>query len=339
MRIFAKINLVFAREQILLPEDRLIFSDGNWHKTKSDEITFEAHCGINPEFCETPVFDSQAILEISALTAIYTSLSGASWIANFGWLSGHPCFQFWFGVECNGAARVIKLQFPDNALRGTIPLEISYLTSLIEINFHSSKNSHGNFISGVFPSVAAISGLRILDVAGNALTALPPDLWRNSNLELLDASNNRLTLLPDFLGRFTNLKILRLGNNLISDQFPEICNLQKIAVFNLANTALNGTLPSCVSSLNPVVFDISTSTTGISGEVPTSVVTTWTRISQGYLSIYGNLNMTGPIAAICKNFKHCYNSTYAPHADLTWVTQMGQVPQLVIDTINKAAIR
>jgi hypothetical protein len=235
----------------------------------------------------------------------------------------------------------MRLQLIDNKLIGMVPSEIASLTQLIEINFHSSSQSYRNCISGDFPSVAAITGLRVLALSGNQITSLPLDLWQNSHLEILDASNNALTVLPENLGLLVNLKILRLGDNQIKDVFPTagICNLKNIYILNLANSALSGSLPTCISQLNPAVFDISTLTTGVSGEVPIDLIKTWTNINMGYLSVYGNFNITGAIAGICVNFRHCYNSTYAAHADLTWVTQMGQVPQIVIDTLNIAKAR
>jgi hypothetical protein len=134
---------------------------------------------------------------------------------------------------------------------------------------------------------------------------------------------------------------LRLHDNRISDIFPPgICNFEKLLVFNVAGSILTGTIPECITtSLNPIVFDISSTQKGVAGEIPVAVIQTWTNIKHGYLSIYGQYDMTGAIADICTNFHHCYYHMFELPVNLAFATQQSQVPQIVIDTMNLAASR
>ena len=327
----------------MAPNETLRFTSGSWHSSKIDEIPLPASCG--QQFCVPPTtFDSQTTREISALNDLYNALDGARWAARYGWGEGHPCFQFWYGVECNAQARVFRLQLQNNGLLGTIPPSIANLTHLIEINFrslsdYSIPSSIANVLYGTFPSVASLKELRTLDLSGTrAITALPSDLSSNEKLEVLDASGNMLRLLPAGLENITSLKILRLRDNLISDTFPVgICKLVKLLVFNVAGSLLTGTIPECIAtSLNPIVFDISTTLPGVTGEVPLTVIDKWTNIKKGYLSIYGHYDMTGTIADICTSFNRCYYHIFQQPINLVSATQQSQVPQIVIDTMNLA---
>ncbi|KAF4730818.1 hypothetical protein FOZ63_022856 [Perkinsus olseni] len=308
---------------ILLPEDRLVKTeDGNWHNTQREKIDFVDACGGR---------------RVSArlASAGLPQLDGVGWRNRDGWLVGEPCWNEWYGVECNEFGFVRSLSLSDNRLRGSIPASISHLTYLEEVylhnaadSYHSFPNEDANKVSGSLPRMGSLRRLQVLDISGNEVDALPYDLYVNTNLEILSASRNRLRTLPIYLGRLRKLKILQLQDNLIDAVLPieepgttcQVCKLSSIQVFDLGNNTISGTLSNCLSEMDPLVFDLSASHPGgmpvgkgITGEFPTSIIPTWRNIADGYLSVF----------------------MYDTHGDLTWASA-GEIPDVVMETVNLA---
>ncbi|KAF4680011.1 hypothetical protein FOZ62_001327, partial [Perkinsus olseni] len=307
---------------------------------------------------------TQRELERDALADFFHQLDGVGWRNRGGWLVGEPCWNGWYGVECNEFGFVRSLSLSDNRLRGSIPASISHLTYLEELylhnaadSYHSFPNEDANKISGSLPRMGSLRRLQVLDISGNEVDALPYDLYVNTNLEILSASRNRLRTLPIYLGRLRKLKILQLQDNLIDAVLPieEVCKLSSIQVFDLGNNTISGTLRweaaalrrasgyrNCLSELDPLVFDLSASHPGgmpvgkgITGEFPTSIIPTWRNIADGYLSVYFQFYMTGHISSACSDVRYCYQFMYDTHGDLTWASA-GEIPDVVMETVNLA---
>ncbi|KAF4734144.1 hypothetical protein FOZ63_026798, partial [Perkinsus olseni] len=355
---------------ILLPDDRLVKTeDGNWHNTQREKIDLVDACGyVEPTLAAGPASHSlshgchlwtahnftagtQRELERDALADFFHQLDGVGWRNRGGWLVGEPCWNGWYGVECNEFGFVRSLSLSDNRLRGSIPASISHLTYLEELylhnaadSYHSFPNEDANKISGSLPRMGSLRRLQVLDISGNEVDALPYDLYVNTNLEILSASRNRLRTLPIYLGRLRKLKILQLQDNLIDAVLPieEVCKLSSIQVFDLGNNTISGTLSNCLSELDPLVFDLSASHPGgmpvgkgITGEFPTSIIPTWRNIADGYLSVYFQFYMTGHISSACSDVRYCYQFMYDTHGDLTWASA-GEIPDVVMETVNLA---
>lgn len=79
-----------------------------------------------------------------ALTELYTSTSGQNWKNNQFWLS-EESYCNWFGIECRDGV-IVKIELPDNNLRGSLPRGLGYFTDLEVLNLKS------NHISGSIPS-------------------------------------------------------------------------------------------------------------------------------------------------------------------------------------------
>ncbi|KAF4675443.1 hypothetical protein FOL47_007751 [Perkinsus chesapeaki] len=345
------------------------FMDSSWHNTQREKIDFTDACGyIAPTVEGGPSSHllshgcqlwlagnysagNQRQLEREALVDLFYELNGMDWRNRDGWLIGEPCWNDWYGVECNEFGYVRSISLADNRLKGQVPASLSYLIYLEEIYlhntadaFHSFPNRDANRITGSLPRLGSLRRLQVLDVSGNEIEALPYDLYRNTNLEIVSASRNRLTKLPTYLGRLRNLKILQLQDNLIDDMLPiaEICKLLSIQVFDLGNNTISGKLSNCLSRLDPLLFDISASHPrgmpvgkGLIGEFPTSVIPAWKNIQDGYLSVYFQFYMTGHIASACSDIRYCYQFMYDTHGDLTWASA-GEIPDVVMETVNLA---
>ena len=106
-----------------------------------------------PQGTETSVVEQlqpEALLQLAALVSIYGSTHGTNWTFQDGWLSFEIGICKWWGVVCDDSGRIVTaLELYSNQLRGTIPLEIGFLTNLGKLNkcmnalVHVCENSWG----------------------------------------------------------------------------------------------------------------------------------------------------------------------------------------------------
>ena len=134
------------------------------------------------------------------------------------WASGDPCGGTWAGVTCSGAA-VVRLQFVNAPLRGTLP-----------------------------PALAFIPGLSLLELTSTSLSGtLPTSLGQLAQLTSLALGRNSLSgSIPLQIGALTRLTSLELwGNRLLTGTLP----LQLGALANLTRLSLD----SCPCLYGPLV--------------------------------------------------------------------------------------
>jgi hypothetical protein len=112
-----------------------------------------------------------------ALAALYYAFGGPKWFNTTDWLTSTD-FCLWHGILCNIQGNVTELDLHSNNLVGTIPPELSLMTTLIALNL---ANNH---LTGTLPgyTIAADASLGIINVANNSLTGTIPD-------NLLDGGN------------------------------------------------------------------------------------------------------------------------------------------------------
>ena len=113
--------------------------------------------------------------ETRALTALYEVTGGALWtsmgLSNRGWLVGEPCTgreTNWEGVHCErgGHSGVYGLSLHANGLRGTLPTQIGWLTSL-----RGYLGLGKNALSGTMPTeFGRLSNLNRIYLNGNRLS-------------------------------------------------------------------------------------------------------------------------------------------------------------------------
>lgn len=88
--------------------------------------------------------DIQAVQRF-ALSTFFISTSGFQWISPLGWNSEiYECY--WEGIECNEEGNVVGLSLEANNLAGSLPAEISLLSSLSHLTLDSNQ------IQGTLPS-------------------------------------------------------------------------------------------------------------------------------------------------------------------------------------------
>ncbi|KAL4576558.1 hypothetical protein LXL04_012654 [Taraxacum kok-saghyz] len=125
---------------------------------------------------------------IASLVSVYKSLDWAQ-------EGGDPCLPVpWSWLECNSdpQPKVISVKLSNKNMTGSIPLDLTKLTSLEE-----------------------------LWLDGNALTGQILDFTGCPNLKIIHLENNRLTgHLPSSLADLPNLNKLNVQNNLLSGSVP-----------------------------------------------------------------------------------------------------------------------
>ncbi|KAJ9555961.1 LOW QUALITY PROTEIN: hypothetical protein OSB04_010575 [Centaurea solstitialis] len=151
------------------------------------------------------------------------------------------------------------LDLSGNNLSGSIPLEITNLTSMIEAPVHMST-------SGFLYITFAYNG-------GNQMYFDIEDLvvnWKNNfhglsshsldMYSLLDLSNNKISgEIPASLGNLKSLEVLNISNNNISGHIPmSFGNLKGMESLDLSHNKISGSIPKSLEKLDGLgVLDVS----------------------------------------------------------------------------------
>ena len=176
-----------------------------------------------------------------ALATFYYATHGQdSWDRKDGWLDYATPECQWFtkltsnsDVEpvpnpCNEDGYYTDLVLSENKLKGEIPPEIAWLSSLesIKLSF--------NELQQPFPEqLVTLMNLTEVDMADNQISGtLPTELGLLPNLRgLYMESNNLSGNIPSELANCSDLKYLRLNNNNMNGRIPrDICDIQSLAV-------------------------------------------------------------------------------------------------------------
>ena len=211
-----------------------------------------------------------AIRDRAALEALYNATGGANWTNDTNWLSSMPLSD-WHGVTVDGNGCVTELDLTDNELTGTIPSELSNLSSLERLNLFNNEltgtipselgnlaslqrlNLFNNQLTGTIPSeLGNLSSLLELGLSGNQLKGtIPVELENLSSLLWLFLHTNQLTgSIPAQLGNLPSLVLLALSGNQLTGTIPaSLGNLAKLEDLYLYDNQLTGTLPPSFTNL------------------------------------------------------------------------------------------
>lgn len=182
--------------------------------------------------------DSPQFLQRYFLATFYFALDGDNWVecgqtdstcsgntVYNSWLIHNTSECSWLGMKCDGND-VVEIFFRrslGNGLRGTLPLELSFLTKI------SSLFLANNFISGTIPSfLGKLTNLNSLYLLGNLFNGpLSGNLFETLQL----------------------LKVLRLDNNALTGPIPTSLTALPLMDLKLENNELNGTIPGSIGSI------------------------------------------------------------------------------------------
>jgi len=152
------------------------------------------------------------LLQRYAIATIYYALDGENWNmtgeAGAEWLTeGHECG--WKSITCeNNIQNVTGLDLSDDGLKGTMPNEITALSSLQVLRM----NDNAQFIGEIPYSIGDLDELKVLHLHNNNLVGrIPESIGNLTKLEEFAIDNNELTgLVPQAV---CDLGITDFGKN------------------------------------------------------------------------------------------------------------------------------
>eukprot|EP00735_Rhodelphis_limneticus_P009520 TRINITY_DN2789_c0_g2::TRINITY_DN2789_c0_g2_i1::g.27606::m.27606 TRINITY_DN2789_c0_g2::TRINITY_DN2789_c0_g2_i1::g.27606 ORF type:complete len:596 (-),score=132.76,sp/C0LGQ5/GSO1_ARATH/30.11/3e-28,sp/C0LGQ5/GSO1_ARATH/28.72/2e-20,sp/C0LGQ5/GSO1_ARATH/28.48/3e-18,sp/C0LGQ5/GSO1_ARATH/26.23/1e-17,sp/C0LGQ5/GSO1_ARATH/26.06/2e-14,sp/C0LGQ5/GSO1_ARATH/34.10/5e-14,sp/C0LGQ5/GSO1_ARATH/24.45/2e-13,sp/C0LGQ5/GSO1_ARATH/24.01/6e-13,sp/C0LGQ5/GSO1_ARATH/23.84/6e-13,sp/C0LGQ5/GSO1_ARATH/29.10/4e-11,LRR_4/P len=189
--------------------------------TQTDAHQMPCQCGECVADAEMQCYPAGCARDI--LRHVYEGLNGPQWEDTSGWLTDAPVCH-WHGVVCFMPDKISAISLVRNNLGGTIPEEISQLTSITLLNLFE------NNITGTIPAAA--------------LSKLP-------YLQFVSLQNNNLsgTISAEF-GDFPNLISLSVSDNQLEGTIPrELAKLPSFNVLIVSNNRLVGTIPEEFGSL------------------------------------------------------------------------------------------
>lgn len=185
-----------------------------------------------------------------ALAVMYFSLNGNGWVNQNLFLDKvHVCG--WYsvdtlndgedialGVSCNDRGEVSELLIPRNNMVGTLPMELSHLSSLHFLDFNR------NAIQGTIPQeYSNLERMQFFDLRYNQLTGSIP-LWIGGAWDELTEfalSNNNLTgSIPESLRYLERLRSLSLAQNHLNSTLASIVGLSSLQFLYLDNNRFTG---------------------------------------------------------------------------------------------------
>ena len=160
------------------------------------------------------------------LEVLYRETGGEFfWRTKDHWIEDTDIHE-WYGVNDfrlltdaeKAAKQVTSLELNDNNLRGDLPAEVGYLTSLKFLILAANDNLEGQ-IPG---SLGELTNLEYLDLSGNGLSRqIPSTLGNLKNLKLLDLSDNNLIgEIPSNFDELPELRSLYLADNRLTGCIP-----------------------------------------------------------------------------------------------------------------------
>jgi len=252
-------------------------------------------------------------IECEALVAFYTSADGDNWTDNTDWLqTTTPCS--WYGVTCHSGS-VTELNLPNNQVGGSLPAEISDLTSLTRIHLRFNQ------LTGSIPEqIGNLPQLTTLLLDANDLEgSIPPQLGNLTELEYLELDHNNFTgSIPPELGQLGKLKNLQLFMNALTGEIPsQLGNLTDLQELYLFSNALSGPLPQTFGNLsNLTILDVRRN--DLDGHLPEEL----TQLGMVQKFWFSETNLCEPSTSIFQtwldNIPDVQGTSSCPQADL-WI--------------------
>ncbi|CAB9525501.1 LRR receptor-like serine threonine-protein kinase [Seminavis robusta] len=245
-------------------------------------LTMDPNLSSYPEWRLRQRFSLATLYFATSTMGITSDVSERSdWKNKEGWLmhDEHECD--WYGSRsyidileleiretnpCGDDGEYQRLWLPRNNLRGTIPLELYWLTSLLSLDLR------GNMLEGTISShIGFLSDLEQFALYANLnlTSTLPTEIGLLTHLEsIFFGSADFSGTIPSELGLLSSLENLDLSDNNFAGSIPtELQSMTRLVVFYVAGNALTGTIPTQFSSLTSLRYFL-VGGNNISGQIP-----------------------------------------------------------------------
>lgn len=200
----------------------------------------------------------------SSVAELYEAAGGSAWSNASGWLdAGRLCS--WAGVQCDDSDAVTHVDLRGNGLTGTIPVELSGVSSLTWLNLRSNAALSGT----VAPQIASLANLQTLSVYSTAVSGTLPEATVTDAQWLLFDSAVSGTVPPSAVA---TLRQLHVGRTRVSGTLPAAAfgDGAALRVLSVQYAACSGTLPTELG--NVLALDsLAAADSRISGTLPTQL--------------------------------------------------------------------
>ncbi|CAB9522320.1 Leucine Rich Repeat [Seminavis robusta] len=300
-------------------------------------------------------------LQRFALASLYYATNGNRWRNATNWLnhSVHECL--WFSarpsnnadvgttsafqlatnsssvqikaakaITCNDKLEYEHLLLASDSLRGTLPPELSLLSSLVHIDLERNK------VFGPVPTeIGALAKLTDLSLSDNELDAsIPSEFGLLSNLERLYLRQNQFVgTLPEQLAELTLLNDLHLSSlmflgfamNSLNTTFPtELARLTNLQTLLATSSGIRGSIPTQVGEMTSLVA-LAVAANRLTNKLPTEI---GNLSNLKWIYLYSN-QLSGPLPSELGNLGHLSHlHTYVNPISSTIPSEIGQLSGL-----------
>ncbi|KAK1288646.1 putative receptor protein kinase TMK1 [Acorus calamus] len=182
--------------------------------------------------------------DVKAMQSLKSKLD-LSKSSDLSWSDPDPCK--WTNVGCQ-SGRVSAIQIGKQNVAGSLPSDLSSLTSLTRLELQSNQ------ITGALPSLKGLASLQVLLLHSNSFTSVPDDFFDGlTSLQAvyLDWNPFHAWPVPASLSQLTGLVNFSANNANVTGPIPDFfALLPSLSSFNLAFNSLTGSLPLSLGSSN-----------------------------------------------------------------------------------------
>jgi len=238
-----------------------------------------------------------------ALAVFYCELDGENWANQGLWMSEYRECDWLVNTAgginyCDQSNLLQILRMPNQHLKGTLPPELSMISTLWEVDVSS------NDIAGTIPSgYASLTELDTSSIRSNHMQGtIPHFVWEFEDMNYLDLSCNSFSgTIPVGVSRTEpSLRTLLVGNNALSGSIPTDFGVFDWKRLHLQNNRLSGTIPATISA--PRLEELLLHNNQLTGYFPSSnFLATGESIGLRRITLYDN-DIEGDLNPMCQLF-------------------------------------